>query len=135
MTMMAMDGDETDTDSSPETSMGSLLGRASTCEVGWTSVVSKLLYLIKLQSKLLTLKRFSEYDNSDRLLPPLRRQLVRIPSPRPSLTRLARQAVTGLEDGECERSRCEPCKVKRGVHENGLQVWIAQKTEVSIAGA
>ena len=44
MTMMAMDGDETDTDSSPETSMGSLLGRASACEVGWKSVVSKLLY-------------------------------------------------------------------------------------------
>ena len=105
--MMAMDGDETDTDSSPETSMGSLLGRASACEVGWKSVVSKLLYLIKLRSKFLALKRFSEYDNVDRLLLPLRRQPVRTPSPRFSSSHFARQALLGLEDGEFERSRSE----------------------------
>ena len=123
MTMMAMDGDETDTDSSPETLMGSLLGRASAFEAGWKSVVSKLLYLIKLQSKFLALRRFNEYDNIDRLLLPLRRQPVRTPSPRPSLTLFARQAVTGLEDGECERSRCEPCKVEKCVQSQTTYKW------------
>ena len=121
--MMAMDGDETDTDSSPETSMGSLLGRASACEVGWKSVVSKLLYLIKLRLKSQALRRFIEYDNVDRLLLPLRRQPVHTPSPRSSLSLLARQAVTGLEDDEVERSKCKPCKVERGVQSQTTYKW------------
>ena len=123
MMMMAMDVDETDTDSSPETLMGSLLERASACEVGGKSVVSRLPHLIKLRSKFLTLKRFIEYDNSDRLLLPLRRQPVCTPSPRSSSSLFARQAVSGLKDGEFERSRSEPCKVERCVQSQTTYRW------------
>ena len=123
MTMMAMEGDETDTDSSPETSMGSLLGRASACEAGWKSVVSKLLYLIKLRSRSRALRRFIEHDNVDRLLLPLRRQPARTPNSGPSSSLVARQAATGLEDGEFERSRCEPRKVEKGVQSQTTYKW------------